>query len=571
MRDQSGFDSLLRNNHTRVLLYVFVLALVLRLVYLFEYARSPFFWVPAMDSLYNDNQAMAIAHGHVSHAVYWRAPLYAYFLAALYLLFGHSLIAARVAGELLGCASCSLTYALGVRAMRPAAALVAAVGMVFYGPMIFNDGELQSLALEVFLDLGMLIAAADGLQTGRARSWAMAGLLLGVSAIVRPTILLALPLILLAQWRAGARLVSAGSIFVACAMVAPVCATARNAIVAHDPVFIASQGGINLYVGNHDGADGFTPTTPTHYDYDGAYRDAIELYGQRAAEQALRRPLKASQVNGYWTGQAVRWWRLHPVTALKLALKKFVLMWTKSEIRDNVAFDYIRREWAPVLWLTGIGFWLAGPLGLAGMAGFTLAIGARRNNREQPAQSAIPFLLCAYVLVTMTSFVLFFAAERFRLPVVPALLLLAGSGFVAFADALTALELRSLTTIGIAFILGCLLVNVPWYKTQSRAVQALDYWSCGNRYESLKRYPQAIAQYRIAASIDPSNPDIWLNLGDAYYYSGDALGALRVWRTANAIAPSASGYYNLGTCEEMLGKHDAARRDLREAHRLRGY
>ncbi|MDR3706937.1 MAG: glycosyltransferase family 39 protein [Capsulimonadaceae bacterium] len=568
MREQTAFDKLLRDNHARVVFYLFTLALVLRVVYLCQYARSPFFWVPALDSLYNDNQALAIVHGHAPSAAFWRAPLYSYFLAGIYSVFGHNLIAARVIQELLGCASCCLTYAIGLRAMRPVAALIGAAGMAFYGPMIFNDGELQSPALEVFLDLLMLLCTANALHSGRTRSYAAAGLLLGLSAIVRPTILLILPLVVIAQWRARGPLAVAGTAFIACALIAPILVTARNAIVAHDPVFIASQGGINLFAGNHDGADGFTPTTPAHYDYDGPYQDAIELYGQRAAEEALRRPLKASEVNAYWTRRTIAWWTQRPATALKLACKKLILMWTQTELRDNVAFDYVRKEWTPILWVATIGFWLAGPLGLAGMAAFAARLRTSGDDPDERVERAIIWLLAAFVLVTMTSFVLFFAAERFRLPVVPALLLLAGLACTSLKEAIWSHDRRRSWGLYATLAAGCLLVNIPWYRTGTPAVKALDYWSCGNRYKELNRFGEAASQYRLALRIDPRNADIWQNLGAAYYYAGDAVDALTVWRTANQLVPSASGYYNLGECEETLGMHEAAKRDLRNALRI---
>jgi tetratricopeptide (TPR) repeat protein len=414
----------------------------------------------------------------------------------------------------------------------------------------------------------MLIAAADALKTHRIPSWAAAGLLLGLSAIARPTILLALPLILLAQIRAKSGPAIAGLVFAACALLAPLIVTGRNAVVGHDLVFIASQGGVNLFVGNHDGVDGFTPTTPCHYGYTGAYQDAIELYGQRAAEEALHRPLKASQVSAYWGSRTVRWWRDHPVATAGLALKKIVLMWTKAEIRDNVAFDYVRKEWTPILWLAGLGFWLAGPLGIAGIAGRALSKPGPERNHRGGSRDAIVWLLCAYVLVTMTSFVVFFAAERFRLPVVPALLLLAGSACVDIADAVRNRSRRVAGAICAAGLLGCLLVNITWYRTESNQVKALDYWSCGNRYVALRHYSEAVKQYVRASMLDPTNADIWLNLGGAYYYGGNALAALRVWKTANALSPSASGYYDLGTCEDVLGLRQAAKRDLDIAGQL---
>lgn len=567
MRGWPDSDNVLRENKGRALVYLFALALVVRTLYLMQYARSPFFWAPAMDSLYNDNLALAVVHRHVPPTVYWRAPLYSYFLAGVYMVFGHSLIAARAVQELLGCISCCLVYLIGVRIMRPTAAAGAAIALALYGPMIFNDGELQSPALETALDLGMLLAAIDGIQTGRKVSLAAAGLLMGLSAITRPTILMTAPVVILAQRRGAGWFSISCALFVACCLAPPAAVTVRNALTAHDPVFISSQGGINLFVGNHDGADGFTPSTPLRFGYSGPYRDSIELYGQVAAERALGRRLKASEVDAYWTHRTLIWWKTHPQTAVKLALKKLVLMWTAREIRDNVAFDYVRAEWAPVLWLAAAGFWLAGPLGLAGIAASATASRKNEDPGQKPDRACVR-MLAGYVLVTMTVYVAFFAGERFRLPAAPVLLLFAGSALVAAVDAVRQRDRLRFAGIAAAVLAGAALVDIGWFPTASNSVLALDYWSCGNRYTALGQYSRAQRQFAIALALDPSNGDIWLNDGNACYYAGEPGRAARLWRTAACISPNPVALYNLGVYEQQQGLTGDATRDFRTALRL---
>src|SRR5262249_22542436 len=149
---------------------------------------------------------------------------------------------------------------------------------------------------------------------------------------------------------------------------APGLVTLRNQVVAGDPVFIASQGGINLFLGNRPEANGFAPTTPRRYGFAGGYEDSVELYGRRAAEEALGRPLPASAAQSYWVRRVLRWWREDPIGALRLTGKKWVLAWSHREIRNNHAFDFVRAELAPFLWCCPFGFWFAGPLGLLGIA-----------------------------------------------------------------------------------------------------------------------------------------------------------------------------------------------------------
>src|SRR5438128_1820264 len=149
-------DERLRQRPVRLCAYLFLGALMVRLLYLSQYANSPFFWVPALDSLYHDLRAQAIAAGRGDPHAFFRAPLYYYFLGGIYWIFGHSFWAARLAQAVLGAANCVLLYQLGQRLFRPMVGLIAAGAMTLYGPLVYFDGELLSPVLELFLDLCFL-------------------------------------------------------------------------------------------------------------------------------------------------------------------------------------------------------------------------------------------------------------------------------------------------------------------------------------------------------------------------------------------------------------------------------
>lgn len=585
-------DERLRQAQPKVCLYLFLGALAVRLLYLSQYATSPFFWVPALDSLYHDLLAQAIAAGRSSHDAFFRAPLYYYCLGGVYWLFGHSFWAARAIQAIVGAASCVLCYQLGQRLFRPSVGLLAAAAMALYGPLVFFDGELLTPVLEVFLDLGFLLLAVRASESGRRRDWLAAGVLLGLSAITRPNVLVAVPLVLLRIWqrsggqafrRSGvqerpvptasagrdpdlagaptrhscpARAWAPAALFLAGAIAAPGFVTLHNYTVAGDPVFIASQGGINLFLGNRPEADGFTPSTPRRYRFEGPYEDSVALYGQRAAEEALGRRLSASEAQSYWVGRVLRWWREDPGAALRLTGKKWVLAWTRREIRNNQAYDFVRAEFAPFLWFCLFGFWLAGPLGLLGMA-----LAWRRHPRSR--------WLALFVLLYTASYVLFFVADRYRLPVVPLLLLFGAHALVWGCERLRSGERARLAPAVAALAALALFVNLDWYRTVTPATWALDYWSAGNRYKELGRLPQAEAEYRRALALDPRNIDIWTNLGAVQYSSGRLVDAAKSFGHAVGLGPTtSSAYYDLAMCELQLGRPDLARGHLEAALRI---
>jgi tetratricopeptide (TPR) repeat protein len=563
-----SFEEQLRAQPVKVALYLFLAAMGVSVLYLSQYARSPFFWVPQLDGLYHDLAARDILQGNVKPEPFFRAPLYYYFLAGIYAVFGHSFWAARLVQSALGAVSVVLLYCLGQRAgVRPAISLLAAVMMILCGPIVFATNELHTPVLEILLDLlflNLLFAATEtGCSPRRAAVLTLlSGLALGLSAIARPNILVTAPLAL--GWlyvQAGhapdrvRRVAPLAALFLLGVAIAPAAVTWRNARVSGDPVFIASQGGINFFIGNRPEADGFTPSTPTRYRFDSPYEDSVALYGQRAADEAAGRKLTASESQRYWVGRVFAWWAQEPLAGLRLLAKKWVLVWTHREIRNNTAYEYVRREWAPSLWALPFGFWFVGPVSVLGMI---LAFRLR--------QPALRFL-ALFALVYMASFTLFFIADRYRLPVVPILLLLAAYAVAWLVERVAALraapspaERRALLP-ALALLAGmAVVVNVDWYPTATPATWALDYWGAGNRLAAQKRFDEAEAQYRKALALDSRNAEIWTNLGMAQYYQGRLEDAAASFAASIARSPGDGGaYYNLAICRLQQGRKNEAR------------
>ena len=103
----------------RKLLFVialFVLALAVRLIYLLQIRNSPMFDTLTMCAEYHDQWAQMILQGEDLHeGVFFRAPLYAYFLASVYKILGHGYNWSRLIQFLIGSLSCILIYILGKR------------------------------------------------------------------------------------------------------------------------------------------------------------------------------------------------------------------------------------------------------------------------------------------------------------------------------------------------------------------------------------------------------------------------------------------------------------------------
>lgn len=109
-------------------LLIFTLAFTVRLVYLVQMRDNPTFSCPQMDADYHDRWARQIAAGDwVGREVFFRAPLYPYFLGALYAVYGPNYVQVRLVQFLLGALTCALICLIGFRAHGRAVGIAAGV------------------------------------------------------------------------------------------------------------------------------------------------------------------------------------------------------------------------------------------------------------------------------------------------------------------------------------------------------------------------------------------------------------------------------------------------------------
>jgi len=237
-------------------------ALIARLAYLWGYRSHPFFEFTFLDPRWHHDWANAVASGKlIGKEAFFRAPLYPYFLGLIYTLTGSSMLAARLAQFALGIASAVMVYLLGLKLLgKNIPAFVAGMFFALYGPMIYFEGELLIPSLIVFLDMAGLILFYAASRKRSAKYYIAGGLVFGLSAIARPNVLV--PAAMLAVWAAfeggkiRSNIVRKAAPFFAALLIFPMLVTAYNFAVSGDFVFIASQGGVNFYIGNNRRADG---------------------------------------------------------------------------------------------------------------------------------------------------------------------------------------------------------------------------------------------------------------------------------------------------------------------------
>lgn len=120
-----------------------------------------------------------------------REPGYPLFLAAMFALLGESLTSARIANLILGGITGWLVYRLSMRVWDDrAAGVLASMLFLLHPGVLAAEARGGAESLFMVLVVGFMLAVYRARETGRLQDYAHAGLLLGVTTLVRSTLIL---------------------------------------------------------------------------------------------------------------------------------------------------------------------------------------------------------------------------------------------------------------------------------------------------------------------------------------------------------------------------------------------
>jgi len=381
--------------------------------------------VPISDSGAYDTLARSLARGDGysfkpgEPTAFWPVGTSAFY-ALLYRTFGVGygpIVAVNVA---VGATTVLLVMLLarhwfGDRAATAAGAILA----VWPGQLQFTTVLASELLFNVAYVAGLAALVLPGVRpAGRVLA---GGVALAAASYVRP-IALPLPAViawvnLAGAWAAGAwswrRTVailveSAGVVAIMAALIAPW--TLRNDRLLGHPVLIATNGGVNLWVGNHPGTDGFYTSPPARVDHvDEVKYEA--LLGREATDYIRAHP------GAFMLRTIVKILRIHERESIGV-------VWNAPGLERT----YGRGVLMPLKIASLAYWWAALALALAGAAVLCLRLGPMILLTHPAPVLWIYFALLHGVIV---------AADRYHYPSVPVIAALAGLGFVSLCDRLT--------------------------------------------------------------------------------------------------------------------------------------
>jgi len=328
------------------------------------------------------------------HEHFGRAPGYPVFLAAVCSI-EDSFETVRVVQSVLGALAVAVIAALAARAAGPSAAAAAAAIAAIYPPLVWMPAYLLSETLYSLLALLSTVLLWRAFNRPTSGKFVATGVLIGLTALVRPVALsfLALAALVLTIRR---RLIPAAALVLgAMILIAPW--AMWKTYESGRLILIASEGGITFWTGNHPLAIG---------EGDMAANPAIKKANLEL--RASHPGLTPDELEAVYYREALQFIRAEPLRWLSLLPRKLFYLWVpvgpSYALHSRLYRDSARLSYAILL-----------PFAVTGFASLLRA-----------RTAALPLWLLAGSVVLVA--IVFFPQDRYRVPVLdPVMIVCAAS------------------------------------------------------------------------------------------------------------------------------------------------
>jgi tetratricopeptide (TPR) repeat protein len=482
---------------------IFVAALVLRLLYILSIHHAYFFHQLQTEPLRYHQWARFILDGPAAPLPpFEQAPGYPYFVAAVYVLLGRSVTAVACVQAVLDAATCALLALIAWGWFGARAGLIAGGLAAVYGPFVYFAAQLLPSTLLVFTSVTALAAAAFGAATAAGCLWAAA-------LLVRSEIVVAIPFVLFDAWSRGGRraLWKTGAPVLVCVAII----VGLNSAGSGQFVVFNTSGGVNLWLGNNAHADGVNPF----------------IYGplERVADEVRAQSATSTDADRIFRRQALAFARADARHALQLLWKKFLWTLTDRELPNTDDIEWVTGHswlfWRPLF-----------PLSFGMVLPFACAGAVLLGRQWRQCSSLLGLLLTGVV-----TGVVFFTNARFRLILVPPVLLLAAVALDRLAALATVSnQRRVLLGAGAAFAVGAILAWGNFYGVRAYRIPQISV-NTGAMEREAGEFASAVQHLRKGLAGDPYDAIGWIHLALALEQQGNVDAAGQAYRDAQTRLP----------------------------------
>lgn len=525
---------------------VFVLALGVRLVYLYETSKNPTFNLPIIDSQTYDNLARSLLAGEeMGPKFFWQPFFYPFFLYKLYSFCAGSMVCARLFQMVLGALTCVLTYRIGYKVSGQKTGLLAGIITAFYGPLIFFEGELLATGWAAFFSAALVLAALKAHEEKKILYCLTAGVIAGFSVITRPVFL---PFVIAAfVWMTFCyykeQLSQKDILLKILAMTAGFCVVTSAVAVQSLAITgrfsaLPRSGAINLYIGNNPESEKMLATRPSQW------KDLTKLPRRFTSTNK-------QQDSEFFRARFREYALKHPAAFLKGLGYKALQFASSREMPRNIdiyVFRKFSRLLSALVWkFRGFGFpfGLMLPLGVIGLIGYW---------RKTPGP------LVAFIFLYPLAVILVFVSARYRVPVIPVLAVPAAAGVETIVRIIrSAHRLKMLLVLVFSgLIISFCSIPGPFAAEQS-SYEAEMYHFVALTYKENGWYIEAIENLNKAIQTDPLYKNAYSSLGLVFGQQGQFTRAIEYHHKAIQIDSNCAGSYNnLGITLAAQKKHEEA-------------
>lgn len=562
----------------RAMWVVFGVAFVMRVLYFLQATDNPFLYIQQLDEEFYVNFGRSLVDSTAGIQAFYMDPLYGYYLGGLFNLFGDNLIIPRLIQVVTDSGAALLMFLLARRLWSSSAGFSAGIIYACYPVCWFYSLTLLKTTFTTDFAILFTYILLLCIEQQYWRKWLLLGVLTGVGVYLRGNLILLLPLTalipLLYRQDSMKRAFQFSATYVLGACIIVAGAGLLNKLAFGEFTVLPNTGGTTLYGANNpDNLHGENKNPPFI-----SRNHPSEIYQQykAEAEKRLGKNLSDSQVSSYWRGEAVNYWFSDAAVLPVLLLNKLGHLLSHKEIANNQSIE-IAARFAPVL-LPQIPFY---SLILAfGLPGLLLAI--RKDRR-------VLVLLPVLGVVLITSLV-YFSSSRFRLPLVPVLIIGSVYYFI-FIQGLTAKRSKHLLLAAalLIFVISLSLDGPPENIAQQEINLALAHAELGETaravdllarlegqmdndtyYQKIRSYVSLLAKdyaaaYRystMALANDPADHGTMSIAGIAALELNDRENALEWFSRALQVSSDNEMHYWIGKTQLLMGNHDIAQHHL---------
>lgn len=486
-------------------------ALLARILVIYQLKdASPFYADPLIDAETYDRLARFFAKNGSwkDSGAFYQPPGYTLFLALIYKLSSGSYTWARLAQATVGTGSCFLLYLVGKRLGGSTVGFLSGMLMALYGPIIYFELDLLPTSLILFLSICSLLLVFKGIESGKVVYFFGAGLCTGIATICWPLagIFSVAAAFSLFFCRRRANLPPLfGLLLILVGTVMPVMPVTAYNFAQGEPVLISVNGPITFYATNNEEwqeSSLFRPGFRWRWLTTAPYRhfdpETIRTNGRGA--------LFLKMVQEYITSSPGRY--------LKAQGLKLYHLLNGHEVA-NPTDPYFFKQYSPLLdSLIYYRPWLRFPFGL--LLPFAL-IGIVPAFKKERFRSIPLFMFIAAGGFGIT---LFASYSRFRLIIVPMLIIVAAIGIQNVLQSLRSRSYLRLVSPFLVFLLGALAANTTILGQasyfNSQLIKAQGPFSVGKIFRKNNNNTMAESHLLKAVEVDPGFSDAWVALINLY-------------------------------------------------------